>query len=195
MNRILLKTTLFIVPICAGILVGTPATGEKKHSKRRLKPLQYNNAGPVGEINPTNTRSKEFGSDRRPAILNLNDELRALGDLNAGVLLDAGDRKNSPSKEIFFNKFVVVDDQILLFGDELKGVVTCKKGSGTLILSEGREINTKKSTPDPNARSLQFQDDQLCQTAFAVLRSDPKGQTRLVVVETQSEKVTRFDIR
>jgi len=194
----------FCIVSTSGLLFAESSGLAKPHLKRQLQEPSYNNAGPVGEVSSIN-RKKEFGSDRRPAILNLNDELQAITELNSSFLrnqvgpsntsLVQADSQASTPKEIFFNKFLVVDDQILLFGDELKGVITCKKGNGSLILSEGREINTKKSTPDPNARNLSFQDDQLCKTAFTVLKSDPSGQTRLIVIETLSEKVTRFDIR
>jgi len=137
----------------------------------------------VGEVEPIK-RKKVFGSDREPAILNLNDELEAIGDLNVN------------SHEIFFNKFLVVDDKILLFGEKLTGVLTCSgKGGASLVISESRQINTKSLKMPPGARSLSFKDGELCQSALTVFKNDPKGESRLIVAEVLSEKVVRLDIR
>lgn len=137
----------------------------------------------VGEVEPIK-RKKAFGSDREPAILNLNDELEALGELN------------TKPQEIFFNKFLVVDDKILLFGEKLTGVLTCSGKVGpSLVVSESRQINTHSIKMPPGARSLGFKDGELCQSALTVFKNDPKGESRLIVAEVQSEKVVRLDIR
>lgn len=161
-------------------------------------------SGPVGEMNPLN-RKREPGTDRRPALLNLNDELRALDQLNkdlkqlgTGETINAfvkGDSQAAKPEEFFFKQFLVVDNKIVLFGEDLKGVLTCRKGGGNLLLSQGRQINTQSITPDPEARSFEFQDADLCRSAFTVLKADPKGDTRLIVVEADSQKITRFDVR
>jgi hypothetical protein len=137
----------------------------------------------VGEVEPIK-RKKVFGSDREPAILNLNDELEALSELNVAP------------QEIFFNKFLVVDDKILLFGEKLTGVLTCSGRAGaSLVISESRQINTKSLKMPPGARSLSFKDGELCQSALTVFKNDPKGESRLIVAEVLSEKVVRLDIR
>ncbi|NBT58850.1 hypothetical protein EBT16_08720 [bacterium] len=149
----------------------------------------------VGEVETPKKRKKVFGSDREPAILNLNDEVEALSDLNAQIseTLETG---TSKPQEVFFNKFLVVDDKIILFGDQLTGVLTCSGKSGpSLVLSDSRQINTKTFKLPPGSRSLGFKDSELCSSALTVFKTDPKGQTRLIVVETLSEKVTRLDIR
>ncbi|NDC23871.1 MAG: hypothetical protein EBZ49_07055, partial [Proteobacteria bacterium] len=99
-------------------------------------------------------------------------------------------------KELFFNKFLVVDDQVLLFGEGMTGLLTCKKrGGSSLVLTQGRQINTKAFTARPSDQSLSIPDDTLCSNAMTVFRSDPNGQTRLVVAETVADRVTRLDVR
>lgn len=148
----------------------------------------------VGEVE-SNKRKKAFGSDREPAILNLNNELEALSELNAQVAENLGEGNSKP-QEIFFNKFLVVDDKILLFGEKLTGVLTCSGKTGaSLVVSEARQINTKSIKMPPGARALSFKDGELCQSALTVFKSDPKGESRLIVAEVLSEKVVRLDIR
>ncbi|MFM8270706.1 MAG: hypothetical protein ACKN9V_11010, partial [Pseudomonadota bacterium] len=104
----------------------------------------------VGEVDPIK-RKKAFGSDRGPAILNLNDELEALSELNV------------KPQELFFNKFLVVDDKILLFGEKLTGVLTCSGKTGpSLVVSESRQINTHSIKMPPGSRALGFKDGELC---------------------------------
>jgi len=159
----------------------------------------------VGEVEPFK-RLKASRSNREPAILNLNDELERLTELNSpleesvGASQEApliqGETKAEASKEFFFNKFLVVDEKILLFGEKLTGVLNCKgSGGGNLVLSDSRQINTKTLRMPPGSRSLGFKDGKLCESAIAVFKSDPQGESRLIVVEATSEKVTRFDIR
>lgn len=165
-----------------------------------VQAYSYSNVGSgprhrgVGEVEPLK-RKKVFGSDREPAILNLNNELEALSELNAEIseTLDTGSPK---PQEIFFNKFLVVDDKIILFGEKLTGVLTCGEKTGaSLVVSDARQINTKTFKMPPGSRSLSFKDGELCKSALTVFRNDPKGETRLIVAEILSEKVVRLDIR
>ena len=62
-------------------------------------------------------------------------------------------------------------------------------------MSDSRQINTKTLKMPPGSKSLSFKDGKLCESALAVFKSDLEGESRLIVVEAVSEKVTRFDIR
>lgn len=175
-------------------------------AKPRLHaPTTGSSSGPVGEVNPKN-RKKQLGADREPAVLNLNDELEAISALNARRALpsrpeDSDDfvKKDSgqlASKEFFFNKFLLVDNQVLLFGDGMTGLLSCKaRGGSSLVLTQGRQINTKAFLAQSSDKSLNIADDNLCASAMTVFKNDPQGESRLIVVEALADRVTRFDIR
>lgn len=192
MMRFGIATGILLVSLAEPVLARTEVRA--RHRDRR-----------VGEVEPTK-RKRAVESNREPAILNLNAELEVLSELNAGVMenglaatsdeLIKSDAQAKKSQEIFFNKFLVVDDKVMLFGDELTGVLSCKeKEGGNLVISQGRQISTQAFTPPPGSRFLGFKDGSLCQSALTVFKNDPQGQSRLIVVETLSEKVVRFDIR
>jgi len=160
----------------------------------------------VGEVDPI-YRKKANRSSREPAILNLNDELERLSELNQPLEANTDTLKNDSfikneakpeggGREFFFNKYLIVDEKILLFGDQLTGVLNCKASrQGHLVVSDSRQINTKTLTMPPGSKSLEFKDGKLCESALAVFKNDPQGESRLIVVEAESEKITRFDIR
>jgi len=196
---------------CFGLIFSFESLGKteiqlKNTSKPRPHaPVTGHSGGPVGEVNPKN-RKKQFGSEREPAVLNLNDELEAISALNAREALPnrpqetdefvKRDSNQLASKEIFFNKFLLVDNQVLLFGDGMTGLLKCKpRGGSSLVITQGRQINTKAFSAQPSDQTLSFSDDSLCASAMTVFKNDPQGESRLIVIEALADRVTRFDIR
>lgn len=138
----------------------------------------------VGEVD-FYKRKKVPGSIREPAILNLSEELESLSQLN-----------RADGKELFFNRFEIKGNQILLFGENLMGVLTCsQKSGGTLTVTEKKSSEDSSRQIPLGARQVGFKDGELCKSALTVFKTDTTRSSRFIVAEIDSEKVIRLDIR